>query len=183
MRSLTGTSYCIAVFVLLVLSLCQTSGADAPSREYQVKAAFIYNFTQFVEWPADSFAKDDSPFVVIVLGNDPFNGALEQTMAHKVVGSHPIVVKHCGSVDSMEPCQLLFVASGQAGSMNAILSKIGKNPVLTVGESDSFMSDGGAVRLFLDGGHMKFELNPDVCTAARLVVSAKLMSLAKIYKK
>jgi hypothetical protein len=177
------TTFRILGTTVLLLAFCGPCGADTSTREYQVKAAFIYNFTQFIDWPAGALEKDDSPLVVAVVGNDPFNGALEQAMANKTVGTHPIVVKHFASVDAIDACQLLFVPAAQDGSLGAILSKVGNGRILTVGETDAFIAAGGAIRLYVDGGRMRFELDPDACDAAKLVVSAQLMKLAKIHKK
>jgi hypothetical protein len=178
-----GFRLLLCLFLSGLLGPTAPARADGPSRQSQLKAAFIYNFTQFVEWPPDAFAGDDSPFVVAVVGDDPLQGALEAAMADKTAGARPIIVKHFASVDDLGPCQLLFVPASQDGSLGAILKRIGTSPVLTVGESDAFMPAGGAIRLFLENGKMRFELDPDVCDAARLKVSAKLMKLARIYRR
>jgi YfiR/HmsC-like len=169
--------------IMLTALLAMPCRADGPSREYQVKAAFIYNFTQFIDWPSDAFSDDKAPFVVGVIGDDPFSGALEKAMADKAVGNHPIVIKHFATVADLGACQLLFIPASQDASLNSILAKVGNSPELTVGESDGFMPSGGAIRFFLEDGRMRFQLNPDVCDAMRLKVSAKLMKLARIYKK
>jgi len=173
----------IAIAIGLLLTLCRPCGADMTPREQQVKAAFIYNFSQFVEWPADAFAGTDAPFVVAIVGADPFNGALEHAMANKSVGDRPMVVKHFKSVDNLEPCQILFIPSTQDDALASILARVGKSPTLTVGDSDAFMPAGGAIGLMLEDGHMRFQLDPDVLDAARLKASAKLMKLARVYQK
>jgi hypothetical protein len=178
-RSRSGFLMAVAV-VLLFGTRCE---AEAPTGEYQVKAAFIYNFTQFVEWPANAFTADDAPFIVAIVGEDPFKGALEQLMNDKHVGSRSIVIKHFSSVDQIGRCQLLFVPTAENREVDAISDRIGKNPVLTVGETDVMMAAGGAIRLFLDDGRMRFQLNPDALASARLKASAKLMKLARIYTR
>lgn len=157
--------------------------ADAPTREYEVKAAFIFNFTQFIHWPDAAFASKDSPFVVATLGDDPFDGALEHAMAGKSVEQHPISVQHFASVDGVGPCQLLFVPATQDSSMKPLLAKLDSQPVLIVGESDDFSSIGGELRFFVEDQKMRFEINPDPIEAAGIKISAKLMKLARIYKK
>jgi hypothetical protein len=172
-----------AAAVALVLLFCLPCSAGSAPGEYQVKAAFIFNFTQFVEWPSDAFSSNDSPFVVAVVGDDPFKGALEQLMNDKLVGSRSIVIKHFPSADQVGGCQVLFMAASENGELDAIFGKIGKNPVLTVGETDAMMSAGGAVHLFLEDGRMRFQINPDVLATTRLKASAKLMKLARIYTR
>jgi hypothetical protein len=169
--------------VALVLELCLRSGADSAPGEYQVKAAFIYNFTQFVEWPSDAFSSDGSPFVVAVIGDDPFKGILEQLMNDKQVGNRAIVIKHYSSADEIGRCQLLFIGANENEQLDAVLRKTAQNPVLTVGETDAMMSAGGGVHLYLDGGRMRFQINPEVLAGNRLKASAKLMKLARIYTR
>jgi hypothetical protein len=187
-RTILGTrarwrNHAIAALLAIASALCLTRGAVAASKEYEVKAAFTYHFTQFIEWPTDAFATDDAPFIVAVMGHDPFDGAMEQAMTNKFVGKHPIVVKHFDSANDIGPCQILFVPANLDDSLRAILDKVGKSPVLTVGESDAVMPAGGAIHLFLEDNRMRLEINPDVLDAAGLKASAKLMKLARIYKK
>jgi hypothetical protein len=176
-------NFAVPSMLVIAVALCLARSAYAASREYQVKAAFIYNFTQFIEWPKDAFSSPDAPFVIAIVGDDPFDGALDKILASKSVGSRPIVTRHFGSVGDIGPCQILFVSTTADTSLRAVVEKTGNAPVLTVGESEELLSAGGAVRLFLEDGKMRFQINPDVLEAARLKASAKLMQLARIYKK
>jgi hypothetical protein len=171
----------MAVGLLLTLSVpCR---ADGPSKEQLVKAAFIYNFTQFVDWPPEAFDKDDSPLIVAMIGDDSLAGALDKAMENKTAGTRPIVVKHFATLDDLGPCHLLFVPSSQDSNLAALFDKIKGKPILTVGESDAFMPAGGTMHLFLEDGKMRFEVNSDAFDANKLHPSAKLMSLARIFKK
>jgi hypothetical protein len=171
------------VVLLLTLTLSTPSRAAATAREYEIKAAFIFNFMEFITWPPDAFIAKDAPFVVAVVGDDPFGGALEQAMAGKTVDGRQIVVRHFPSADQMEPCQVLFVPTGDDDALPAIMAKLASAPVLTVGESDRFMAAGGGIRFFLEDNKMRFEIDPAATDAARLKVSAKLMKLARIYQR
>ncbi len=151
--------------------------------EPEIKAAFIYRFTQFVTWPDDAFAGSDAPFVIATAGDDSLSASLKRVMAGRVVNGHPIVVTHFASVDRIDHCHVLFVPASQQGTVPAILAKVGSAPVLTVGDGDAFMSQGGAIRLFVEDGRMRFELNPDVVTAARLKPGAQLMKVGRVYQK
>jgi hypothetical protein len=170
-------------FVLVAVSVALPCRADTPTREYQVKAAFVYNFTQFVVWPDSAFASKDSPFVVATIGDDPFNGALEAAMNGKSAASRPIVVKHFSSVDDAATCQLLFVPASQDSNLSAVFSRLDKKPILAIGENDAFMAAGGGIRFYIDGNRIRFEIDPDSIAADALKVSAKLMKLARIYQK
>jgi hypothetical protein len=151
--------------------------------EPEIKAAFVYRFTQFVTWPDDAFGGKDEPFTIATVGDDSLLPALQQVMAGRAVNGRPIVVIHFTSADRIDHCQVLFVPASQQGIVPAILAKLGNAPVLTIGDGDAFMNQGGAIRLFVEGGRMKFELDPDVVTAARLKPGAQLMKVGRIYQK
>jgi hypothetical protein len=173
----------IGATLVVTLTLALPCRADAPTREYQVKAAFLYNFTQFVEWPDSAFASKDSPFIVATVGDDPFSGFLEKLTADKIAADRPIRIVHFDSPDHIAYCQVLFVPASQAGSIAVILDKVGQRPVLTVGETESFTSSGGTMRFFLEDNRMRFEINTDAAESSGIKVSAKLMKLARIFKK
>jgi hypothetical protein len=175
-------------FILLLamtamLALALPCGADEPSQEYKVKAAFIYNFARFVEWPSESFASADAPFVIAVVGTDPFNGALEQAVAGKKVGTRRVEIRHFDSIDKIGSCQILFVATTDDDSQVKIIHKVENDHVLTVGESDNFDSNGGSFRFFMEDNKVHFEVNTDAADLAKLRVSSKLLKLARIFKK
>jgi len=173
----------IVAIVIVTTMLALPCRADGPTREYQVKAAFLYNFTQFVEWPDSAFASKDSPFILATVGDDPFDGILERVTADKTASDRPIHVVHYDSPDHIGDCQVLFVPAAQEASMKEILDKLDKKSVLTVGETETFTPSGGSMRFFLEENRMRFEINTDVVDEAGLKVSAKLMKLARIYKK
>ena len=168
--------------VLLFAAIVAPRGAHALP-EPQIKAAFIYRFTQFVTWPDDAFAGKDEPFIVATVGDDSLTATLQQVMAGRVVNGRPIVVVHFASVDRIEHCHLLFVPASQQRTAPAILAKDGNAPVLTVGDGDEFMNQGGAIRLFVEDSRMKFEVDPDVLGAAGLKAGAQLMKVGRIHHK
>ena len=170
----------LSIFLFMVLAAPRR--ADALP-EPEIKAAFIYRFTQFVTWPDDAFAGKDEPFIVATVGDASLSAALQHVMAGRVVNGRPIIIAHFASVDRIEHCHLLFVPASQQGTVPAILAKVGNAPVLSVGDGDAFMNQGGGVRLFVEDGRMKFELDPDVVTAARLKPGAQLMRVGQIYQK
>jgi hypothetical protein len=166
-----------------VLLLPLPCGADGPSQEYKVKAAFIYNFAKFTEWPDGHFASDDTPFVIAVAGTDPFDGALDKAVAGKKVGTHPVELRHFDSAEKVGGCEILFIARNDDETESKILAKVSDKPVLTVGDSDNFETNGGAIRFFTEDSRMRFEINTDATDAAKLKISSKLLKLARIYKK
>src|SRR5947209_667643 len=111
--------------LLLVLLLCASAGpmarAQAISREYQLKAAFLYNFTQFTEWPTNAFATSASPIVVGVLGTDPFGEFLDQTVRGEVVHGRPLVVERYRKVEEIKTCHILFISQSETRRLEDIL--------------------------------------------------------------
>lgn len=150
------------------------------SREYQLKAAFLYNFAQFVEWPASAFADAKAPIVIAVAGDDPFDGALDRTVAGKTVCGRPLTVRHVHRAEDVKGCHLLYVPAEGEQDLAALIHRIGVSPVLTVGETDRFMTHGGIVRFYQEDNKLRFEINADAAQRSRLRVSAKLLRLARV---
>ena len=178
----TKLRFMMAIMAALVLA--SAAGADEPTQEYRVKAAFIFNFMQFVEWPQGTFGSDKDPFIVGVVGQDPFNGALEQAMAGKTIRARSIIVRHFASADQVEPCQLLFVSSSEDDSVgNVMKNKVGSLAVLTIGESDAFRVAGGIIRFYSEDNKVRFEIDPQAAEHAHLKISSKLLKLARIFTR
>jgi hypothetical protein len=172
----------MAVCALACVAPC-TAFADGPSREYAVKAAFIFNFAQFVEWPADAFVDANSPIVIGIVGDDPFQGLLEKIVAGKFVGGRPFSIRHFSAGDDLQACHVLFVAPSESASTAEILRKVQGKCVLTIGETDQFPWAGGVIRFFLEDNKVHFEINQDAAESSRLKISSKLMKLARLFHK
>lgn len=182
---MTKRTFHAAMLVLAVLLNMSDSARadDEDNREYEIKAAFIYNFAQFTVWPDKAFASDDSPFVVAVVGQDPFNHALESACEGKSIAGHPMEVRHIDSLDQIEGCHLLFVPETEDDHLDDIFKVVADRPILTVGESPKFPWAGGTIRFLIEDHKMRFEVNPDAAAKAALRISSKLMSLARIFKR
>ncbi len=158
-------------------------GTSEEMQEYKVKAAFIYNFAKFIEWPDGHFVSDDTPFVIAVVGDDPFNGALDQAVAGKRVGTHPVEVRHFDSDEKPESCEIVFITDKDDETESRIIAQLSGKAVLTVGDSDNFNANGGAIRFFTQDSKIHFEINTDATDNAKLKISSKLLKLARICKK
>ena len=156
---------------------------DTSSKVYEIKAAFIYNFAQFTQWPDSAFASNDSPFVLAFIGDSPLGPALEQVLDGKSIAGHPIVLKHLDMASQISGCHLLFVSESADSHLDDIFNAIGNQPILTVGETTKFMVAGGIIRFFIADGRIRFEIDPDAADKAALRLSSRLMSLATIFKK
>ena len=150
-----------------------------PATEYEVKAAFLVNFTRFVEWPASSFPDAAAPLIIGILGDDPFGASLDQMVAGKQVLGRPLVVRRWEKIDQVENCQLLFVsAAADAGLVSEAVEQFRRAPVLTVSDADQFNNEGGMIRLVLVENKIRFEINNRTAREAKLKISSRLLSLA-----
>jgi hypothetical protein len=173
----------IAAMIVAVLVFVLHARADEPSREYQVKAAFIYNFVQFVDWPASAFADDSSPLTIGVLGANPFGDALDHVVEGKTVNARTLAVRYFSRIEDVEKCQVLFVVSSDQNFLQRLHDKLKDQSVLTIGEADEFLPTGGIIRLYTEENKVRFEINVDAAEQAQLKISSKLLHLAKIYSK
>jgi hypothetical protein len=151
------------------------------SGEYQVKAAFLYNFLKFVDWPAQSFANDSSPFIIGVVGNDTFNSAIDQAVSGKTANGRPIVIKRFASAKTLTYCHILFISPSERDRFRQILETTGSG-VLTVSETDGFAQIGGVVNFTLVDSKVRFEINQSAAERAGLKISAKLLSVARVVR-
>jgi len=151
---------------------------DSQPTEYQIKAAFIFNFAKFVEWPAAAFAKASSPIVVGVLGENPFRDALEKTIKNKTVDEHPVIIREFRAATDATNCHILFISGSEKGRLPQILKQLNGRNVLTVGEMPGFTGEGGMINFVLDGTKIRFQINNDAANSAGLKISSKLLKLS-----
>ena len=152
------------------------SPAPAPS-EYQVKAAFLYNFVKFVEWPAAAIDSRE-PITLCVLGKDPFGGELARAIEGKSVNGRPIATRRISEAVAAQSCQVLFVSSSESGRVAEILKTIRAWSILTVSDADRFSERGGMISFVMDDQRVRFQINAKAAEAADLKISSKLLKLA-----
>jgi hypothetical protein len=160
------------------LTIAFAPSAMAQGLEYEVKAAFLYNFTKFVEWPPDALRSGEPFRICLIGGEDPFGGRLERTVAGDSVDGHPIVVERL-PVDAAASCQIVFVPRSQVGHVGALVRAVGRTAVLTVGESPAFLQAGGLINLVVDGGRVRFDVNIESAASRGLHISSKLLRVAR----
>ena len=153
---------------------------SATIKEYQLKAAFLFNFVQFVEWPPEAFAGPDAPVRIGVLGDDPFGPLLEQLVQGETVRGRKLTVERPKRSDDLKKFQVLFVCPSEKGQFDQILAGLRGSPVLTVSEVEGFALRGGVINFYLQGNKVRFEINPDAAQRGGLRVSAQLLSLGRI---
>jgi hypothetical protein len=160
---------------------CCHCAAGGPS-EYQIKAAFIYNFTKFVEWPNDAFSSASDPMVIGILGDDPFGNALDQAVKGKSVDGHRLVIKRFPKPKDIDKCHILFVCASESRRIDKAIDAVRGSCALTVGESDEFAQRGGIIGFTLADNRIALEINVDAEKRERLKISSKLLKLARIVR-
>jgi hypothetical protein len=168
---------------LLCLSGHGLAAADsATAKEYQVKAAFVFQFMQFVEWPRDTFADPETPMRIGILGTDPFGQALDEVVRGETVQGRKVEVVRARTMAELTGCQLVFLPQTERREVSEMLSVVGSRPVLTVGETKDFAEKGGVINFFTDEKKIRFEINPDAAERSGLKISSKLLRLGKIVR-
>lgn len=146
--------------------------------EYRLKAAFLWNFAKFIEWPPSAFTNETAPFIIGVLGTNPFGEELEQTVRGKQISTHPITVQLFRTAAEAKHCHILFVSTSENSRLAEIFKTLRDGPVLTVGEYDQFTQKGGMINFVREGNKIRFQINDAAAQAAGLKISSKLLSLA-----
>jgi hypothetical protein len=167
--------------VALVVALALPSAVPAQmADEYEVKAAFLFNFTRFVDWPPSS---RNAPFCIGVDGADPFNGTMEGVVKGRSVGGRAIAIKHFKPGDDATACQIVFISASDPRKAAAILAQFKAVPILTVGDAPGFCKIGGVIGFSVQGNKVKLDINPEAALRARLQISSKLLSLASLVRE
>jgi len=156
-----------------------TAHAQISMSEYQVKALFLCNFVKYVDWPGGA----TGPIVIGILGQDNFNDSLTDAVAGKNINGRAIVIKHLSEDDDLSGCTILFVSSSENSQLSEILGKTGSLPILTVGESDSFLQNGGIINFLLKEGKIHLTINLKAAQKVNLQISSKLLSVADVVKE
>lgn len=159
--------------------LAQTPAAD----EYQIKAAFLFNISKFVEWPQDAFKAPDDPVTICVLGANPFGGALEDAVRGKLIGTRPLAVREVANAQQAGKCQVVFVSAAERKRCRSFLDELKGRSILTVGEAEDFTANGGIMNFKLRDARVRIEIDATAAERARLRISSKLMSLADVTRK
>ena len=151
--------------------------------EYAVKLGFLYNFTKFVEWPADAFRDAGAPLVICIVGHDPFRQDLEAELRTRKVGDRPVEVRSQTSNDKLTACHVVFVPDTEKSQSDRILRGLEGSRTLTVGETEGFAVLGGVINLTVEDNKVHFEINRLAADRAGLKIPSRLLSIAKIVKE
>jgi uncharacterized protein DUF4154 len=166
-----------ASFFIVALLTC--FGFGQAFKEYDLKAVFLYNFTQFVEWPPEAFPNDSAPIVIGVLGTDRFGKSLEETVRNEVVRNRKLEVVHYSRVEEIKTCHILFVSQSEAKRLDQILTGLKDKNILTVGETEEFTQRGGVIGFSTEKNKIRLRINLAAAREAHLTISSKLLRVAE----
>jgi hypothetical protein len=165
--------------VLLGPGAVKPADAQGSVEEYQVKAAFLFHFAQLVEWPAGALDAGDQSINLCIFDDEPRRMELQNTIEGKPVGTRVLHVRVLDQRKNIQSCNILFLSRDQGRRQAAVLKGVRDLPVLTVGETDDFLSDGGMIHFHLDGDKIRFDINANNADASHLRISSRLLLLAK----
>ncbi len=173
----------MAVWILYGVLYGALSFPQAPPLpEYQVKAALIYKFTKFINWPAAAFRGSEQPFTFCVLGQDPFGEALDELVGKPAAG-RIMTIQRATRVESLKgECQIIFISPSEYKNLSTILNQLQGTPVLLISDIERFAELGGMIGLLTIGGRIRFTINLTVMRQAGLEVSAQLLELAIVVR-
>jgi hypothetical protein len=169
----------LAASFIFALMLAGSAVAAGPS-EYQVKAVFLFNFSQFVDWPASAFASAGAPLVIGVLGDDPFGAALDEAVRGEAVNGRPLEVRRYSTVEEVDHCHILFINIAAKDRLEQALARLRVRQVLTVGDSENFARAGGVIQFVTIDNKIRLQINLDAAKLANLSISSKLLRPAQI---
>jgi hypothetical protein len=175
----------IKIYIILIMCICwqaAAAGADRHS-EYEVKAAFIYNFAKFIDWPSDNQKDSVNTINIGVLGDDPFDGAIEKTIGGRKIRGKSLVVMKSDDIDHLQSCHILFICQSENERIDTILESLKGLNILTVSEEEYFTYRGGIVRFYKEDNKIRFEFNLAAARKAGLAISSKLLKVARIYDR
>lgn len=153
----------------------EATASPAPTAEYQLKAVFLFNFAQFVEWPAPAFHEPAAPLVIGVLGDNPFGAYLDNLVRGEKIGSRPLVVRHYRRGEDIAECHIIFICRSETKELEKILAPLKGRSLLTVGDTDTFIRLGGMVRFAMENGKVRLRINVEAAKAGALTISSKIL--------
>jgi len=175
-RPLLAAIWCTLAMMALAP---EVRGAAEPT-EYQVKAVFVFNFARFVEWPAQAFTAPDEPFVIGIVGTDPFGARLDEAVRGERVGQHPLQVRRFRNADKIGACQILYIDRSEGAQLSQILTAVNQRNTLTVTDLDGAAQHGVMIQFVTESNRIRLRINVEAARAAGLEISSKLLRPAEI---
>lgn len=162
------------------------------SREYQIKAAFLYNFMQFVDWPEEKVSDTNDPIILGIIGDDPFGDAFKPIESKRIKGKKSLIKRYEGieklkksddkgqsKIELIRQCHLLFICSSEKENLKDVINLVSGYDILTVGETPNMLESGGIVNFLLDENKVRFEINLSTARRENIKIRSQLLRLAK----
>lgn len=159
------------------INLAQTKIAS----EYQLKAAFLYNFTRFIDWPSTAFSTPNAPFVIGIIGNDPFGVYMDEIIRGETVSGRPIIIQRYSTLNDIRQCHILYINTKDIKRGKEIISALENRSILTVSDASNFVKWGGVIGFYKEGNKVRLQINVASARAAQIEISSKLLNLARIF--
>jgi len=163
----------------LAVLMRSVDATEAPT-ESQVEAVFVFNFSHFVEWPSQTFASPTQPFVIGILGSDPFGARLDEAVRGELIDGHPLVVRRFRNLAEIDSCQILFIDRSETARIGQILTALHGRSTLTVSQADGAAEHGVMIQFTTENSRIRLRINVDSAHAAGLTISSKLLRPAEI---
>jgi hypothetical protein len=167
----------VAAWCLAVVSAASSEPKTAS--EYEIKAAFLYNFGKFVSWPAEEIKDSAKPFVLCILGEDPFGELMDQMVLGKPVQDRQLTVRRPRTASETNGCNILFISQSEQKEIGSVLQSLDAKSVLTVSEVDQFLERGGIINFRIDQNKIRFDINVTAAEHGKLKISSQLLKLAR----
>jgi hypothetical protein len=174
---------CVMVLAVLFAFGNRSQAQQAKPNEYQVKAAYLYNFGRFVKWPQPASGDKNDSFAVCVLGQDPFGQTLDATLTGETLDGKPVKIRRLAKAQDAADCRILFVSLTEEHHLKEILAAIDQAGVLTVSEIPGFSQRGGIIQFVVEGDRVRFEINLANAESSRLVLSSELLKVAATVRR
>lgn len=165
---------------LICCAFVRGAGAIESASEYQVKAVFLYNFSHFVEWPPQAFTTPNEPFVIGILGDDPFGARMDEAVHGELINQHPLVIRRFRSAADVGNCQVLYIDRSESAHLKPILAALDHRNTLTVADLDGSAGHGVMIELTTENNRIRLRINAEAAKAAGLTISSKLLRPAEI---
>ena len=182
-REMTASCLCRVLFLITWILLLASVQASAQMDEYDIKAGYLYNFSKYVAWPDGTFATPTAPFVICIVGEDPFGNRLDQAVAGKMAGSgRPLEIRRLTNQEAgvLRQCQIVFIGKSERKRVASVLAALKGSSTFTVADFTPFAEEGGIANLRIDGTKVKVDLNINAANRANLKVSGKLQQVANL---
>jgi hypothetical protein len=166
--------------ILLCLLAFTPWRTHAQSKEYQIKAAFLFNFAQFVDWPTTAFTNTEAQFCIGILGDDPFGTVLDEMVQGEKVNGHPLVIQRYLNVQDVKDCQILFICRSESEQTEQIVAGLKGKNILTVSDIEGFTKSGGIIQFTTEQNKIHLRISMEAAKNANLTISSKLLRLAEI---